>query len=432
LARRTGDGVTFMVAVHAEYSVLGTQYWVLDMHNSRVAFLACVLASAAPSSANEPSPPGVVIDFSPAEARQYIGSPSIAILPDGSYVASHDFFLPGNTGDQTLVFRSIDRGSSWNRVGEIKGQWWSGLFVHRGALYVMGTSREYGACIVRRSLDGGATWTEPRDGKSGVILAEGKYHTSSMPVVVHEGRIWRAMEDGMGPGGWGSHFRAFVLSAPEDANLLNAANWTATNRVGGDPAWLDGRFGGWLEGNAIVTPQGKVVDILRVDTKTQPEKAAIVETSADGQALEFDPASGFIDFPGGAKKFSIRYDAPSKHYWSLVNWVLPRHAAEQAPRVRNTVALVRSPDLRTWEVRCVLLYHADTKFHGFQYADWLTDGDDLVAAVRTAYDEPGGQAHNQHDANYLTFHRWPRFRELTLADSVIHPSAIAAPPSPSP
>jgi hypothetical protein len=389
--------------------------------------LLTTLACVGSLSAETRQPPGVVIDFSPARDKQYIGSPSIAILPDGSYAAAHDFFSPGNQGDRTLVFRSTDRGLSWQRSADLKGQWWSGLFAHRGKLYLMGTSQAYGKCVIRRSDDGGTTWTEPKDGKSGVILAEGKYHTSSMPVVVHGGRLWRAMEDGDGPGGWGSHFRAFVMSAPEDADLLDAANWTTTNRLGRNPAWLDGKFGGWLEGNAVLTRDGHIVDILRADTKTQPEYAAIIEISSDGRQATFDPAKGFIEFPGGAKKFCIRYDEPSQHYWSLVNWVPPKHAAEVSPRTRNTVALARSADLRKWEVRSVLVYHPDTKFHGFQYADWLIEGDDIVAAIRTAFDEPGGQAHNQHDANYLTFHRFPRFRKLTMKDSVVDPAILMKP-----
>ncbi|HMC10929.1 MAG TPA: sialidase family protein, partial [Pirellulaceae bacterium] len=112
------------------------------------------------------APLGVVIDFSPAKTKQYIGSPSIAILADGAYVASHDFFSPGNQGDRTLVFRSTDRGQSWRRVADRKGQWWSGLFVHRGKLYLMGTSQAYGKCVIRRSDDSGTTWTEPKDGKT--------------------------------------------------------------------------------------------------------------------------------------------------------------------------------------------------------------------------------------------------------------------------
>lgn len=388
-----------------------------------VVFLA---ALAAVATAQSPQPPGVVIDFSPTKDKQYIGSPSIAILPDGSYVAAHDFFTTGNKGDRTLVFRSTDQGKTWQRSADLKGQWWSGLFVHRGQLYLMGASEAYGKCVIRRSTDGGQTWTEPKDEKSGVLHGEGKYHTSSMAVVVHNGRIWRAMEDGDGPGGWGSHFRAFMMSAPEDSDLLVAANWTSSNRLGRDPSWLDGRFGGWLEGNAVLTPNGQIVDILRADTKTQPEKAAIIQISADGRTATFDPATGFVDFPGGAKKFNIRYDDTSKAYWSLVNWTPPKYASEQASRVRNTVALVRSTDLRNWELRSILIHHPDQKFHGFQYVDWLFDGDAIVAAIRTAYDEPAGQARNQHDANYLTFHRFPRFRSLTMTDSVVPMASLEA------
>ena len=48
----------------------------------------------------------------------------------------------------------------------------------------------------------------------------------------------------------------------------------------------------------------------------------------------------------------------------------------------------------------------------------IFDGDDIVAVVRTAYDDGGDGAHNNHDANFLTFHRWKNFRKLTMADSV--------------
>jgi len=72
--------------------------------------------------------------------------------------------------------------------------------------------------------------------------------------------------------------------------------------------------------------------------------------------------------------------------------------------------LIRSEDLRHWTVRAILLHHPDAAYHGFQYADWRFDGEDLTAVVRTAYDDGEGGAHNQHDANYLTFHRIPAFR----------------------
>ena len=52
---------------------------------------------------NHFSVPGVVIDYSPAETGKYIGSPSIAILPNGYYVASHDFFGPGTTFESSAI-----------------------------------------------------------------------------------------------------------------------------------------------------------------------------------------------------------------------------------------------------------------------------------------------------------------------------------------
>jgi len=77
---------------------------------------------------------------------------------------------------------------------------------------------------------------------------------------------------------------------------------------------------------------------------------------------------------------------------------------------------VRSPDLRRWEIRSILFYHPDVAKHAFQYPEWQFDGEDLIAAVRTAHDDGLGGAHNAHDANYLTFHRVKGFRRLSTAE----------------
>ncbi|MEJ5341590.1 MAG: sialidase family protein [Thermogutta sp.] len=369
--------------------------------------------------------PGVVVDHSPRTTGIYIGSPSLAVLPDGTYVASHDEFGPGSTEHErakTRVFISKDRGESWQRVADVEGQFWSTLFVHRGHLYLLGTWSHYGNLVIRRSQDGGRTWTSPDDEKSG-LLAKGRFHCAPVPVVEHSGRIWRAVEDTTNPRQWGRSFRARVISAPTDADLLVADNWTLSDPLPGDSSWLDGGFGGFLEGNIVIGPAGEILNILRV---AYPEggKAAVVHVARDGRTLRFDPHEDFVDFPGGAKKFTIRFDPQSRRYWSLVNWVPPRHQGLDAARVRNTLALVASRDLRHWEIRTVLLYHSDTQRHAFQYPDWLFDGDDIIAAIRTAYDDEAGGAHNAHDANYLTFHRFKRFRDLTMRDSVVPPAEL--------
>ena len=69
-----------------------------------------------------------------------------------------------------------------------------------------------------------------------------------------------------------------------------------------------------------------------------------------------------------------------------------------------------SKDLHQWKIERIILSHDDPQKYGFQYADWQFDGDDIVAASRTAFDDDFGGPPRAHDANYLTFHRIRKFR----------------------
>ena len=376
--------------------------------------IACLAQSAGAAEDNHGAVPGVVIDYSPAASGKYIGCPSITILPDGSYVASHSFFGPGTTHDQTCVFGSSDRGKTWKKLSQIDGQFWSNLFVYRGALYIMGPNRQWGEVVIRRSDDGGHRWTTPKDKQSGLLLDDGRYHSSTVPMLIHKGRIWRAMEveDQYPHRGRDVHpYAALVMSAPLEADLLKAENWTTTNylrfdlaRVGKKPPQ---RSGGWREGNVLATPDGRVVNLLRIDD-AGVDRADILPVSQDGKRIDFDDENwGLIDFPGGRTKFTVRFDPKTKRYWSLVN------KQSDPPAVRNVLALTSSADLKHWKVESIVLRHRDPKHHAFQYVDWVFDGDDIVAASRTAY----GNSHNFHDANYLTFHRIKDFRTRTMAQS---------------
>ena len=383
------------------------------------AYLLCALlslpilfTSAAAHAAAEISMqtqvPGVVITHSPAASGLYIGSPSLAILPGGDYVASHDDFGPRSTLNKTFVFRSHDRGLTWKLEAQITGQYWSTLFVHHQFLYLLGTSREYGTVVIRRSSDGGQSWTTPQDDHSGLLLSADQYHCAPGPVTVHAGRLWRAFERRDPPSGWAEHFSALMLSVPVDADLLDAHAWRTSAPLPNNPAW---NLHGWLEGNAVVSPTGQLLDILRTGDTT-PEKVALAAVSTDGRQLHFAPETGVTLFPGGCKKFTIRFDPQTHLYWSLSNAVPTPYPGISAGSIRSTLALISSPDLRQWRVRSVALQHPDPLRHGFQYADWQFDGEDIVFAARTAYDDSSGGAHNAHDANYLTFHRLTHFRGL--------------------
>ena len=341
--------------------------------------------------------PGVVIDHEGAASQRYIGSPSIVKSRSGAYVASHDFFGPGSTQQSsgvTRVFRSEDQGKTWVRTSELKDQFWSNLFEHKKILYLMGTSCEYGRVVIRRSLDEGRSWSD-----ASFLSSEMNYHTAPVPMAIHGGRIWRAME-WHPPGKWG-FFEVLMVSAPVNANLMDPASWTFTTRQkfqGG--ASVVGQH--WLEGNAIVGPDGKLVNVLRVDNT---EHAAIVK---DGNVE-------MVAFPGGAKKFSIRWDKKSRLYWTLSNPALARYpeSAKSPAAVRNTLVLLSSRDLKEWVARSTILEHPDVEKHAFQYVDWQFEGKDLIVASRTAFDDETGGAHRAHDANFLTFHRVLGFRQLT-------------------
>lgn len=358
-------------------------------------------------------PPGTVVTHINSESLIYIGSPSICVLPNGTYIVSHDEFGPKSRefeSANTYIYQSVDKGRTWLRISHINGQFWSNLFLINDTLYIMGTNKHHGNLIIRRSTDGGKTWTIPYDKQNGLIL-EGEYHTAPVPVVFHNGRIWRGVEYATAKTTeWGKRYSAMVVSAPIGSDLLDADNWTRSNHLGYNAEYLDGRFAAWLEGNVVVNPKGELVDILRVN-QNEPgeEKIAMVKVSEKSE-VSFDP-DDFYTMPGGSKKFTIRYDSGTKKYWAIVNDVPSEYKNKNPHAVRNQLSLISSSDLKEWIINKLLLSHPDSDKHGFQYVDWIFEGNDIIFLSRTAFDDEKGGANNYHDANYLTFHRIDNFRQ---------------------
>ncbi len=92
--------------------------------SARVAWVLLVALACVAKSQDFSQVPGVVIDDSPKSTNSYIGSPSIAILPNGDYIASHDYFGPGSTETTSgveKVFISHDKGATWSLQSTING-----------------------------------------------------------------------------------------------------------------------------------------------------------------------------------------------------------------------------------------------------------------------------------------------------------------------
>lgn len=251
---------------------------------------------------NHADVPGIVINHSPATSGRYVGSPSIVVLADGTYVVSHDFFGPNanhETYPSSVIFASSDSGKTWRKQADIAPLFWGTLFVHDEMLYIIGTQHEYGDVLIRRSEDGGRTWSEP-DGPTTGRLRTGVYHCAPGAMVVHRGRIWRSFElaEGERP-----NWPAVVASASIDSDLLNADNWQFSKPF--RHPWFHGQ---WIEGNLVVTSQGALVNVLRTNGQGD-DRAAIIHVSEDGLSLSHDRQRDIIDFPGGGSKFTIRFDA---------------------------------------------------------------------------------------------------------------------------
>ena len=345
-----------------------------------------------------------------------ISNACIALLPDGSLLAACTGCKDA-TG--VAMFRSTNGGATWVRYGTYSSavniiENYTNLFVKGNDVYLFGVGPNRDGLRVSKSSDNGLTWTVPEDASTGLLLT-GTYHTAQVPCIVSGGRVWRACETYNDDD---ASKKPFVISAPEDADLLDAASWTQTNIVTATSYYIGtDRISSLIEGNVVEAPDGSVVNIIRSNSSASSNYATILHVTGT-TALAYDSSSDWVAMPGGGKKFTVRYDAVSHLYWSLTN---PHtegtfaHAGIYADGLqmslrRNKLVLVSSPDLRNWTERATVLTDPDPFFHGFQYADWVVDGNDLAVVVRAAFPEVRGLPIRQHDANKFIFVRVKDFR----------------------
>ena len=367
------------------------------------------------------------IKFQHPKTKTYLGSPSIIRLIGGTMLATHDYFGPGcpknheNEEHLTSVYRSTDDGATWSNLTHVANAYWSTLFTHQGDVYLIGTSQQYGSIVIRRSSDGGYTWSHPSDDRSGLLFQGGpfqkppNYHCAPVPILEKDGRLYRAFED-CTPCLWRTGFQSLIISADSSADLLQASSWTMSNKLPFDSSHVPSEWGklekpGWLEGNLVETKGGEVWNILRFNSTPIWDKAAVIQVHDGGQKITFQPNDGFIDFPGGITKFTIRFDSVSELYLTLSN----NNPNTENPSRRSVLSLHASENLTDWQHKMTLLqddsglpYNQSIELTGSQYPDWQFDGEDLICLVRTAYDG----AHNFHDSNRITFHRIKNFRRL--------------------
>ncbi len=340
---------------------------------------------------------------------QYLCSPSLVRLPDGALLASMDLFDYGAPQNLTLVFRSEDDGKTWHYQNELFPCYWGAMFIHKGELYMLSVSTEYGDLLIGKSTDGGKTYGAPT-----VIMRGGcspkcdGCHRTPQNIFYNKdnNRLYTSCEWGS----WASGYHASgVLSIDADADLLDANNWAYTPPIMFDPNWEGIEHvpsTGCIEGTVTKSPEGKLYNILRYDMGKTVERygKALVYEIDENDPNAPQKYSHPMAFDGNHSKFIILRDEKSGYYYS----VMTRLTSKEHPFERRLLSLVRSKDLVSWELVLDLLDRRDEpeKEVGFQYVSFIMEENDLIFQCRTSINK----AHNFHDANYSTFHRIKNFR----------------------
>jgi hypothetical protein len=276
------------------------------------------------------------------------------------------------------------------------------MFEYGGPIFMLGNTHEYGDLVLYEAYDGGADWTKVCTVMPGGNKHTGGPHKSAMPVVSHKGRIWTSLEYGsweLGGHGFG------VLSASGD--IRKNENWTVSGFTSYNPEWPgvpEAQSSGCIEGNIVLCPDGRLIDFLRYgisDAKLGFRTAlyTVVDTENPGNAPEY---GGTVDFYGSHTKFCIKFDRETGRYWTISN-----KADSKKPGRRNELILMSSKDVMNWKIEQTLLdyehngWSEDYKQAGFQYVDFIFNGDEIEYVSRTALNG----ALNYHDSNCITFHK---------------------------
>jgi hypothetical protein len=331
----------------------------------------------------------------------YTASPSIVMLPDGSYLVTLNHFGHGSTASTsglTFVYQSMDRGNSWNRIATIDDMKRGSLFVHpNGKVFLFGYRAAPGDIVIRRSDDGGHTWTEPDDESTG-LLRRGTFGGTPHRPAIRDDLIWFAI------GG------RRMISAPIEADLLQSDAWTlsASARIRGGPV-----------GEDLTITEAQIVASDTIPPVLLPKVGGhaytvLIRSGNSPEEIREPATEDWVALPGGEKKFAAAWDPVSGYFIALTNPVLALYADSGWPPelIRNVGALVYSKDLREWHMAHIFIQSPHVDYEAFQYFSFDFDGEDLIIASRTALHVENRKPPRGHDSNLITFHRIAGFRSL--------------------
>jgi hypothetical protein len=258
-----------------------------------------------------------------------------------------DLYAQAHPQNLNMIFRSDDGGENWYYVSELMPSFWGHLFYHKGSVYMLSVSTEYGDLLIGKSDDGGKTFSSPvtllrgTNGKHADIGV----HRNPQNMIIHNGRLWFALEYGS----WGNKefcHAAMMMSIAEDDDLLIPENWSFS-----EPRVFDNftdeisdlpKNTMTIEGTPVISPRGELLNVMRFGKrgKALAYRANVNDPEA---MLEYH---SLIDLNANFSKFMIRYDEVSKKYFTVAT-TLYEGSKDNA---RNYLTLMSSADLKSFEI----------------------------------------------------------------------------------
>ena len=321
----------------------------------------------------------------------YLCSPSLVKTPTGRLIAGMDVFGPSMGQNTTLLFSSDDDGESWHYLCDLYPFYWSCLFYHQNAVFILGLTTEYGNLQISRSTDDGHTWEAPTTIMYGsnLLCATGGISREPMHLTEYQGRLYTTIAYG----GWkiGGHLPG-VLSIPADADPMKAESWTCSEFLPFEGRWAEesGTKGDSIEGNFVIASDGELYDYMRW------KRGEMLRLHVRADDPDLAPEYDCIE-PAPVSNSMFRIFTHNQKYYLITN----RKSRTYEDYLRNVLSLYESTDLKEYtHIRDIVNFEdEDPRKFGFQYPAFAVDGETLYVTIRSAFNN----ANSFHNSNYILF-----------------------------